>query len=111
LGAPRQRTSRQTGSDAGAAAGCPVDGLSLGAAAAARSLIRFDANDYSVHPTVIGRRIEVIAGLDRFQAFCDGRLVADHPRCWARHQSVRDPEHLEAIPGHEPSSRRSSCVA
>jgi transposase len=27
--------------------------------------VRLDANDYSVHPAVIGQRIEVIAGLDR----------------------------------------------
>jgi transposase len=58
--------------------------------------IRFDANDYSVHPTVIGRRVEVIAGLDRVQVFCDGRLVADHPRSWARHQTVHDGAHVAA---------------
>jgi transposase len=58
--------------------------------------VRLDGNDYSVHPSVIGRRIEVIADLDRVQAFCDGRLVADHERVWARHQSIADPEHITA---------------
>jgi hypothetical protein len=58
--------------------------------------IRLDANDYSVHPAVIGRRVEVGADLDRVQAFCDGRLVADHRRCWARHQTLSDPAHLAA---------------
>lgn len=58
--------------------------------------VRFDANDYSVHPSVIGRRVELIAGLDRVQVFCDGRLVADHERCWARHQSIHDPAHVDA---------------
>jgi hypothetical protein len=28
--------------------------------------------------------------------FCDGRLVADHERAWAKHQSISDPEHLAA---------------
>ena len=42
---------------------------------------------------MIGRRIEVVADLDRVRAFCDGRLVADHPRVWARHQSLTAPEH------------------
>ncbi len=56
--------------------------------------VRFDTNDYSVHPGAIGRRVEVIAGLDRVQVLCDGRPVADHPRCWARHQSVHDPAHV-----------------
>ena len=55
--------------------------------------VRLDSNDYSVHPSVIGRRIEVVADLDRVRAFCDGRLVADHPRVWARHQSLTAPEH------------------
>jgi transposase len=55
--------------------------------------VRLDANDYSVHPSVIGRRVEATADLDRVQAFCEGRLVADHPRVWARHQSLTAPEH------------------
>jgi transposase len=55
--------------------------------------VRLDGNDYSVHPSVIGRRIEVVADLDRVRAFCDGRLVADHPRVWARHQSLTAAEH------------------
>jgi transposase len=58
--------------------------------------VRLDGNDYSIDPSVIGRRIEVMAGLDRVQAFCDGRLVADHERVWARHQSIADPEHVAA---------------
>jgi transposase len=58
--------------------------------------VRLDSNDYSVHPAVIGRRVEVVAGLDRVQAFCEGRLVADHQRCWARHQSIHDPAHVDA---------------
>jgi transposase len=58
--------------------------------------IRLDANDYSVHPAVIGRRVEVTADLERVRAFGDGRLVADHARCWARHQTLSDPTHLQA---------------
>jgi transposase len=58
--------------------------------------VRLDGNDYSVHPAVIGRRIEVIADLDRVRAFCDGQPVADHRRVWARHQSIADPEHVTA---------------
>ena len=58
--------------------------------------VRLDGNDYSVHPGVIGRRIEMIADLERVRAFCDGRLVADHARIWAKHQSITDDEHLAA---------------
>jgi transposase len=58
--------------------------------------VRLDSNDYSVHPAVIGRRIEVIADLERVRAVCDGRLVADHERVWAWHQTISDPEHVAA---------------
>jgi transposase len=58
--------------------------------------VRLDANDYSVHPSVIGRRVEVVADLERVRVHCDGRLVADHQRCWARHQTISDPDHVHA---------------
>lgn len=58
--------------------------------------IRLDGNDYSVHPSAVGRRILVRADLDRVQALCDGQSVAEHTRLWATHQSVSDPAHLEA---------------
>jgi transposase len=58
--------------------------------------VRLDSNDYSVHPSVIGRRIEVIADLARVRALCDGRLVADHERVWAWHQTISDPDHVAA---------------
>jgi transposase len=58
--------------------------------------VRVDANDYSVHPAAIGRRIEVAADLARVRAVCDGQEVADHQRCWAWHQSISDPAHLAA---------------
>jgi len=58
--------------------------------------IRLDSNDYSVHPSAVGRRILVRADLDRVQAFCDGRTVASHDRIWATHQTISDPIHVEA---------------
>jgi len=58
--------------------------------------VRLDGNDYSVHPAVIGRRIEVIADLARVRAVCDGRVVADHERIWAWHQTISDPAHIAA---------------
>jgi transposase len=58
--------------------------------------IRLDSNDYSVHPAVIGRRIEVLADLARVQVRCEGKTVADHERIWAWHQTVSDPEHVAA---------------
>jgi transposase len=58
--------------------------------------LRLDGNDYSVHPAVIGRTVELIADLHRVRVLCDGSLVADHERLWAKHQTVSDPVHVEA---------------
>ncbi len=58
--------------------------------------VRLDSNDYSVHPEVIGRRIEVAADLHRVRISCEGRLVGDHERIWAKHQTITDPAHLAA---------------
>lgn len=74
----------------------PVTGWRSGTRLARDHYIRLDSNDYSVHPGVIGRRIEVVADLDRVQAFCDGRTVADHERVWAWHQTITDAEHRAA---------------
>jgi hypothetical protein len=49
-----------------------------------------------VHPSVIGRRVRVHASLDRVRVTCDGRLVADHQRCWAARQTITDPGHRDA---------------
>ena len=74
----------------------PVTGWRASTRLARDHYVRYDGNDYSVHPGVIGRRIELLADLDRVRAVCDGQLVADHPRCWARHQTLHDPEHTAA---------------
>jgi transposase len=74
----------------------PVTGWRTGLRLPRDHYVRLDANDYSVHPGAIGRRIEVHADLERVRAFCDGRLVADHARSWAWHQGFTDPVHAEA---------------
>lgn len=58
--------------------------------------VRLDANDYSVHPAVVGRRVDIVADAAQVRVFCDGRAVAHHDRCWARHQTITDPAHREA---------------
>jgi hypothetical protein len=55
-----------------------------------------DSNDYSVDPSVIGRNVEIAAGLEEVIVTCQGRPVARHLRCWAAHQSITDPAHASA---------------
>jgi transposase len=74
----------------------PVTGWRLSTRLGRDHYVRLDSNDYSIHPVAIGRRIEVVADLQRVQAFSDGRLVADHARLWAWHQTVSDQSHVDA---------------
>jgi transposase len=74
----------------------PATGWRFSARLARDHYIRLDSNDYSVHPAAIGRRIEVIADLDRVRVLCDGKTAADHERIWAWHQTITDPAHAQA---------------
>jgi transposase len=74
----------------------PVTGWRASTRLARDHYIRLDSNDYSVAPAVIGRRVEIVADLTRVRVYCDGRVVADHERLWAKHQTVSDPEHVAA---------------
>jgi len=58
--------------------------------------VRLSGNDYSVPPSVVGRRVEVSADLDTVTVRCDGRVVGEHHRCWAKHQTITDPAHRAA---------------
>lgn len=55
--------------------------------------VRVDACDYSVDPRVIGRFVDIDASATEVKVRCDGRVVARHPRCWARHGVITDPDH------------------
>ncbi|MHA6792286.1 IS21 family transposase [Pseudonocardia bannensis] len=74
----------------------PTLGWRLGTRLARDHYLRCDGNDYSVHPSVIGRRVELVADLEQVVVTCDGVEVARHQRCWARHQSLTDPLHAAA---------------
>ena len=58
--------------------------------------VRLDSNDYSVHPAVIGRRIEV---------------VADHERSWAWHQSFSAHPPARSLSRSSIGSRPGSTAA
>ena len=58
--------------------------------------VRLDTCDYSVHPGAIGQRVEVIADVDTVRIRRSGTLVGEHERCWARQQTITDPEHRKA---------------
>ncbi|MEU6788095.1 IS21 family transposase [Nonomuraea angiospora] len=58
--------------------------------------VRVASNDYSVHPSAIGRLVEVVADLEHVIVTCAGQVVARHQRCWDVHQTITDPAHARA---------------
>ncbi|MFI7425337.1 IS21 family transposase [Nonomuraea sp. NPDC049684] len=58
--------------------------------------VRVASNDYSVHPSAIGRLVEVVADLEHVTVTCAGQVVARHERCWDVHQTITDPAHAGA---------------
>ena len=59
---------------------------------------------------MIGRRVEVVADLDRVRVLCDGRVVADHERVWAWHQTITDPDHLAGGEAAAPQPGSARCA-
>ena len=57
--------------------------------------IRVDTCDYSVHPLAIGKKVQVTTSIDEVIATLTpgGAVVARHARCWAKHQTITDPDH------------------
>ncbi|MFI6332482.1 IS21 family transposase [Micromonospora chersina] len=74
----------------------PVTGWRLSTRLPRDHYVRVDANDYSMHPPVVGRRVEVTADCAQVDVFCEGRQVAHHDRCWAGGQTITDPNHRQA---------------
>jgi transposase len=56
--------------------------------------VRAGTNDYSVDPAAIGRLVEIVMDLDRVLVTCEGQVVADHARSWARGLTIIDPTHV-----------------
>jgi hypothetical protein len=60
------------------------------------SLVLFDSNYYSVDPCAIGQGVELVVDLGKVTVSCNGKVVAQHERLWARGQTVWDPRHRAA---------------
>jgi transposase len=80
----------------------PVTGSRSGQLLPADRYVNADGNRYSV-PTgaAVGERVEIFCDLNRVQVFQAGRLVADHPRVWARHQVITVQTGVAAGRDHE----------
>jgi hypothetical protein len=61
--------------------------------------LRFDTNDYSLDPELVGRRVEVRASQREVLAVAldTGELACRHQRSFARHRTITDLAHARAL--------------
>jgi hypothetical protein len=61
--------------------------------------LRFDTNDYSLDPDLVGRRVEVRAGQREITAVAweSGELAAVHERSFAKHRTITALEHARTL--------------
>jgi hypothetical protein len=61
--------------------------------------LRFDTNDYSLDPALVGRRVEVIVHQRSIAAVAldTGEIACRHARAFARHRTITGLEHARAL--------------
>ncbi len=61
--------------------------------------LRFDTNDYSLDPNLVGRRVEVRVSQREIAAVAldTGELACRHERCFARNRTITALEHARAL--------------
>jgi hypothetical protein len=61
--------------------------------------VRFDTNDYSLDPGLVGRRVEVRVSQREVIAVAldTGELACRHERCFAKHRTITALEHARAL--------------
>ena len=62
---------------------------------------RFDLNDYSVPPTMVGKSLVVSATIDTVRIIDGLTVVASHARSYDRRRQIEDPEHLKDLRAHK----------
>jgi transposase len=74
--------------------------------------LRFDRNDYSLDPRLVGRRVEVRVSQTEFTAVAldSGELAARHSRVFASGLCFTDPEHQRALEALRGERRRAREV-
>ncbi len=81
------------------------DGFHATPASVSRTcLVRFDNNKYSVAASAVGRPVEVCAYAERIVIKQDGAVIAEHPRCFGRGETVYDPWHYVPVLARKPGA-------
>jgi transposase len=61
--------------------------------------LRFDSNDYSLNPALVGRRVEISVGQRQVTAVAleTGEIACRHQRSYAKHRTLTALEHARAL--------------
>jgi transposase len=59
--------------------------------------IRFDLNDYSIPPEMVGRELTLQVSPTTIRILNGTVTVAEHRRSWDRHRIIEDPAHRQAL--------------
>jgi transposase len=59
--------------------------------------VRYDLNDYSIPPHVVGKTLTLVASLTTVRLLDGAIEVASHPRSYDRRQLILDPAHQDAL--------------
>jgi len=65
------------------------------------SLVRYRSNDYSVPTTYGHRQVLVKAYVDKVVICCGTQIIARHPRCYEREETIYNPLHYLALLEHK----------
>jgi hypothetical protein len=78
----------------------------------AQPYLRFDTNDYSLDPRLVGRRVDVRVTQSQVTAVVldTGELACRHRRRFARHLTLTDPAHQTELERLRGARRRSRDV-
>src|SRR5258707_3981298 len=88
----------------------PFDGFHATQASVSKTcLVRFDNNKYSVASRAVGRPVEIQAYADRIVIRQDGAIVAEHPRCFSRGETIYNPWHYVPVLAKKPGALRNGA--
>ncbi len=67
--------------------------------------VRFDSNRYSVPHTRVRRTLTIETDSRRVRIMERGEVIAEHRRCFNKHQVVEQPDHISALKRHKQKAR------
>ena len=70
-----------------------------------RCRVHFDGNRYSIPPEAASQSLVLKAHPQRIGIYWKDQLIAEHPRCYDRHQTIENPDHSKDLLAHRRQAR------